>query len=221
MRKDILYATFALLAICASFVSCGSTEAPPSDRSATTSTGDDASNTIPETLTEFFITVDVTITSNELTISGDTNLPDGSIIAVDVIRLIERGYDEWNKVLAQRMVVIKNGKYNESAEISDEEWFEELLDEQFAASINEALERGGTSKSSMYMLIQNDLSITVTFSPIKFTQPENVYEVVGRNGEKLKGEQVRPSSDGTFYVLEATKSVSFPFTYEKKGTPTY
>jgi hypothetical protein len=221
MRKVILYAIFALLTICASFISCGGTEAPPSDLSANTSPGNGPSNTIPETLTEFFITVDVTITGNEFTISGDTNLPDGSIIAVDVNRLIERVDDEWNKVLAQRIVVIKNGKYNESAEISDEEWFQELLDEQFAASLNEASEREGTSTSSMYMLIQNDLLITVTFSPIKFTQSENVYEVVGRNGEKLKGEQVRPSSDGTFYVLEATKSVSFPFTYEWKETPTY
>ena len=205
MRKEILFTTVVFLAIFASFASCGSADAPPNDQSATEPPEDESSNIMSEAPTEFFITANVTLTDNKLTIVGDTNLPDESTISVDVDRLYKcAGETEWNYAgLAPRMVVIKNGKYSEGAEIRSEEWYYVLSDSFRERGIPPIVE------------VSDNLLITVIFSPLRFPQPDSVYQIVGRNGEKLKGEQVKPvesASSDTFYILETTQMVYFPFT---------
>jgi len=156
------------------------------------------------TETGFFLTLETELVDNKLTIRGETNLPDGSWLAVHVDRLYKcEGETEWNSVcLAPRKVIVEIGKYSAGAVIYSEKWYDDLS--------KSFRERGIPPITE----VSNKLSIVVIFSPVRFPQPDSVYEVVGQNGEKLHGEQVSKSSDGTFYILKATSEVYFPFSPE-------
>jgi len=161
----------------------------------------------PTEMGEYLITIDTTVDGNTLTISGKTNLPDDSYLAVHVDRLYKCGGEtEWNNAgLASHTATVQNGKYSDVAMIYSEKWYDDLSKYFLESGIPPITE------------VSDDLSITVIFSPVRFPQSDSVYEIVGRNGERLKGEQVESvedSSTGTFYVLKAITTAYFPFSHK-------
>ncbi len=155
---------------------------------------------------DFFLTLETELVGNELTISGETNLPNGSLLGVSVNRLYKCESDpEWyvGDVAPDGTAIVENGKYSDVAVI-DESWYD-YLSRFFRNTGNPPI-----------VEVSDELSVSVIFTP-KREQPDSVYEILGPNAENLKGEQVESVENalvGTFYILKANAKVYFPFTPE-------
>lgn len=159
--------------------------------------------TLPEA--DFFLTLETELVGNKLTISGETNLPDGSRLGVSVYRLYRcEGETEWyvGDLAYDHTATVENGDYSDVV-ICSEKWYDDLS-RIFRNTGNPPI-----------VEVSDKLSVGVIFTP-KRQQPGSVYEILGTNAENLKGDQVEPVKGfgETFYILEANAEVYFPFSPE-------
>lgn len=134
---------------------------------------------------------------NQLTIMGNTNIPDNSVLGVSVSRFVEYGNLEDKRVvdLTEDHVQVNNGKFSYNTTLDDHKWYtDDFLRE------NKVLE-------TPLKFIYDDIYIIVTFTPAS-DQPEEIYQLLGRKFENLN------PADGSKTSLQITKEIKAPITPE-------
>ena len=145
---------------------------------------------------KYFLDIDYTIEGDLLRINGKTNLPNGSILAIDVDRKYRELYDEDNYSgyqLEYSTTIVNNGFFNSSVVLKDDLEFNRIKELQNMVNKNSLIKR-------KFEWISNKVNLGVVFTPIdgfdwiskqlSSSQPANVLDIVGKYGENMKGEYV-------------------------------
>jgi len=136
----------------------------------------------------------VSLEGKNLTLNGNTNIPDGSVLTISTNRYVEYTELEGKRVVAldDGETTVKNGAFTYSAYLTDKEWYEEDLEENKLLGID-------------FRKIYEDCYVLVTFTP-KAEQPKEVYEALGNNFERLNIE----GESGSFKSIQVKKGFELP-----------
>ncbi len=151
------------------------------------------------------IDFDIDLENRNLNISGNANIPNGSILSISINRyveykiikgesLVEQADIEGKRVvnLSDRNVTVKDGKFNFSTYLTDKDWYKQDLKENDIMGID-------------FKKIYEDCYVSITFTP-KLRQTNKVYEILGKNFENLNiGKE-----EGTFKSIQISKEFKLP-----------
>ncbi len=151
----------------------------------------------------YFIDFDISLEGREITLTGNTNIPNESLLSVGIHRYVEYFDETMQEPLSGKRVVdfenakikVQDGKFNYSTFLTDKEWYDKDLAE------NEAI---GMRLTKIY----EDCYVSLTFTPARNLQPGRVYKILGNKFEKMKGEQVEESGIGN--VIQVSKDFKLP-----------
>ena len=153
-----------------------------------------------------FLNFDINLDGRNLTINGNTNIPNDSVLNISIYRYVEYKTLEDSLFAPSDMegkrvvglddedVVVNDGKFEYSTCLIDKEWYKKELEEN---------ERFGLD----FKKIHDDCYASVTFTP-KAKQPQEIYKVLGSNFEKLN---VDIEEERSFKTIQISKEFKLLF----------
>ncbi|MEA2087108.1 MAG: hypothetical protein U9O91_03315 [Candidatus Caldatribacteriota bacterium] len=136
-------------------------------------------------------------------INIDTNFPDGTNLHIWVKRIYYQGGNLSEKYAGEifaKDVSVKNGKIELLIDIDDSGWYNEYY--RKAEEYKDIIDMPGVTHTS------KEIEISVLFTP-KRDQPKDILEILGYNGEFIKGPGVDES--GNFNTYRVSTSLEIPF----------
>ncbi|MCH7619915.1 MAG: hypothetical protein IH880_09155 [Candidatus Marinimicrobia bacterium] len=147
---------------------------------------------------DYTIALETSIRGRTLTISVNTNLPDGTKLLIGVKRIYwEKGDDErYAGEIFSEDIVVENGKIKVITKVDDRKWKDEYRTKQIQfAKLNLF---PGINR------ISPKIKVSAMFSPYR-NKGNKVLDILGKEGEFMSGKNIRNNLG--FNILEATKEI--------------
>jgi len=145
-----------------------------------------------------------TIGASEVGVSGETNLPEGSVLEITGVRLFTFEGEKSERYSypegGYATLSVKNGKYQGSIKLDDKKFLDFWIN------------------SSEPVRLSPDINISVVFTP-KENQTDEILKIVGTNGEHFANspnkEVIGSATDHPYNTLEVEMEIPLSFPYPK------
>jgi len=148
---------------------------------------------------EYLLDIDYNLNGATLELTGNSNLPEGSIISLYVDRNHHNIGDKDIHVgeLGSSDIILKNGEFSTTIKLSDNNWFNRVK------SLNDI-------ENEKFEWISDKVNLNAIFTPMNRNQPIDVINAVGKRGEHLKGEHVEEDDIISLKTLKRSFEINYP-----------
>ncbi|PJE58034.1 MAG: hypothetical protein COU81_02870 [Candidatus Portnoybacteria bacterium CG10_big_fil_rev_8_21_14_0_10_36_7] len=159
-----------------------------------------------------FLNLQAAKSSSILKAEGETNVPNGSKIAISVDRAYSVTNDakSYNGSLGVAEATVIDQKYSVVFNISDHTWYDPTSN--YYKLLTREVKLGG-GKTYNLDTVDDKVVITASFQPKE--QNENILKIINTNGDQLTGPDVYQSPDGSF-LLKKQIEMTIPFALPKQ-----
>lgn len=158
----------------------------------------------------WILDVSHSIEKNKLTLTGITNLPQDSILQINIIRKYRDvgDYSEYFGEIVSQEVIVSNNEFTANIILNDAPWFSRVKELDALRNIS-------------FEWISDNIQTNIVFDPSYVSQPVEVKLKVGGKGEQLSGSLMDYSDDGQSKILRKSLEIEYPFSKTLKESLDY